>query len=99
MCVALGTKHAMRIRQFCHLWPAPHYLKNGTISENRVVYEIIWKKYCRKRQATDDSMAHAHCMLGTLGHTHTHTHTQYGVLIAFPLQRWLQESASMLCYT
>jgi hypothetical protein len=36
-------------------------------------------KYCRDRQATDDNMAHAHCMLGTLGYKHT--------LIAFPLQK------------
>jgi len=31
--------------------------------ENRVVYEIMWKKYCTAGQATDDNMAHAHCML------------------------------------
>jgi hypothetical protein len=32
---------------------------------NRAVYEIMWKKYCRAGQATDDNMAHAHCMLNT----------------------------------
>jgi len=26
-------------------------------------YEIMWKKYNRVGQATNDSMAHAHCML------------------------------------
>ena len=31
----------------------------------RAVYEIIWEKYCRAKQATDDNMAHAHCMLDT----------------------------------
>jgi hypothetical protein len=31
--------------------------------ENRAVYEIMWKKYCRTGQATDDNTAHAHCML------------------------------------
>jgi hypothetical protein len=31
--------------------------------ENRRVYEIMWKKYCRAGQATDDNMAHAHCVL------------------------------------
>jgi len=25
----------------------------------------MWKKYCRAEQATDDNMAHAHCMLDT----------------------------------
>jgi hypothetical protein len=34
-------------------------------SENRAVYEIMWKKYCRAGQATDGNMAHAHCMLDT----------------------------------
>jgi len=31
--------------------------------ENRAVYEKTWKKYCRAGQATDNNMAHAHCML------------------------------------
>jgi len=29
------------------------------------------KKYCRAGQVTDDNMAHAHCMLDTLGYTYT----------------------------
>jgi len=33
--------------------------------ENRAVYEIMGEKYCRAGQATDDHMAHAHCMLDT----------------------------------
>ena len=32
-------------------------------SENRAVYEIMWNKYVG--QATDDYMAHEHCMLDT----------------------------------
>jgi len=33
-------------------------------------------------------------------HTHTHTHLEeYEILIAFPLQQWLRESASLLRYT
>ena len=32
---------------------------------------IMWKKNCRGRQATDDSMAHVHCMLYTQGCRHT----------------------------
>ena len=31
--------------------------------ENGAFYEIIWKKYFRARQAIDDNMAHAYCML------------------------------------
>jgi len=36
---------------------------NEHFSENRAVYEIMLKKYCRAGQARDDNMAHAHCML------------------------------------
>jgi len=53
------------------------------------------EKYCRVGQATDDNMAHAHCMLDNQGYTHT----QYIILIAFPLQQWLQERTSVLWYT
>ena len=37
--------------------------ENVFLIENRAVYEIVKKKYCRAVQATDDNMAHAHCML------------------------------------
>ena len=33
--------------------------------ENRDLYEIMWKKYCRAGQATDDSRTHVLCMLDT----------------------------------
>ena len=40
--------------------------------ENLAVYEIMWNiKYCRAGQATYGNMAHAHCMLDTLGYRHT----------------------------
>ena len=32
---------------------------------NRAPFEIMWRKYCRARQATDDNMAHANCALDT----------------------------------
>jgi hypothetical protein len=35
---------------------------------------------------------HVHCMLDTLGYKHT---SEYVIFIAFPLQQWLCESASM----
>jgi hypothetical protein len=31
-------------------------------------------------------------------HKATNTLSEYVILIAFPLQQWLNESASMLCY-
>ena len=35
----------------------------SNVLENRTFYEIMCKKYCRDEQATDDNMAHAHCVL------------------------------------
>jgi hypothetical protein len=42
-----------------------HFMLNKFSSENRAVYEIMWKKYCRAKQATDGqyNTAHALCML------------------------------------
>jgi hypothetical protein len=31
--------------------------------ENSALNWVMWKKFCRAGQATDDNMAHAHCML------------------------------------
>jgi len=50
-------------------------------------------KYCRAGQATDDNMAHTHRVLDT------NTHSEYIIVIAFPLQQWLHERASILRYT
>ena len=44
------------------------------------------EKCCRVGQATDDNMAHAHCMLDNL----VYTHSEYVIFIAFPLQQLLQ---------
>ena len=54
------------------------------------------KKHRRAGQATDDSMAHAHCMLD---YKVTNTPSEYVILIAFPRQQWLHERASLLPYT
>ena len=53
-------------------------------------------KHCTAGQATYDNMAHAHCMLNTEA---TNTHSKHVTLIAFPLQQWYHENASMLRYT
>jgi hypothetical protein len=42
-----------------------HILCSTTLFENSAVYQKTWKKYCRDGQATDNTMAHAHCMLNT----------------------------------
>jgi hypothetical protein len=56
-------------------------------------------EYCRTGQATNGNMAHAHCMLDIYGYKYARTHTGCVILIAFPLQQWLHEQASMLRYT
>jgi hypothetical protein len=65
------------------------------ISENRAVNVV---RLCRTEQATDDSMAHVYCMMGSWGknthtRTHTHTHTEYVILTVFPRKNWLHERA------
>jgi hypothetical protein len=56
----------------------------------------MWK-FSRAGQATDDSMARAHCMLDTYGYVLVYS--EYVILTAFPMQQWLQEHAAVLCYT
>jgi hypothetical protein len=52
------------------------------------------EKFCTAGQATDDNVAHVRCMLGDYGYKHN---SIYVILIAFPLQHWLQEHTSILC--
>jgi hypothetical protein len=59
------------------------------------LWENVETNYCKSGQATDDNMAHAHCMLHTLGYKNT----EYVILIAFPQQLLLHERALMLHYT
>jgi hypothetical protein len=47
------------------------------------------------RHATDDKMAYAHCKLVTCDYKPT---LKYVIIIAFPLQQWLHERASLLRY-
>jgi hypothetical protein len=49
------------------------YVQSFFSFENRAVYEINVEKFCRAGQATDDSMAYAHCMLDTYGCKCTHS--------------------------
>jgi len=64
--------------------------------KNHSFYEIMWEKYCREGQATDDHMEHAHCKHYIPMAT---AHTQNIVIsIAFPLQLWFHERASVLRY-
>jgi hypothetical protein len=63
-----------------------HVLCSITFFESRAVYEIMWKKYGRARQATDDSI------IGGIRFTccinkATDTHSECVILIAFPRQK------------
>jgi hypothetical protein len=65
-------------------------------SENHVVYEIMWKNAVDpdRLQTTTRRMRMA-CWIPKA----TKTHSEYVILIAFPLQQWLHERASVLLYT
>ena len=67
-----------------------HILFSGTLFRKSCRLWDNVEKYCRAGQATDDSMAHVHCMLDRSG---------YVILIAFPVQQSLHERASVLRYT
>jgi hypothetical protein len=65
--------------------------------ENRTFYEIMWKNIVqpdRQPQMTIWRMRIA-CWIPKA----TNTHSQHVVLIAFPLQQWLRERASVLRHT
>jgi hypothetical protein len=64
--------------------------------ENRAVYEIMWKNTVQldSPQMTIWRMRFA-CWIPKA----TDTHSEYVIIIAFPLQKWLHECASMLRYT
>jgi hypothetical protein len=81
-------------RQICRENQNTHFVLK-TFSVNRAVYVTMWKKYCTAGQATDDSMAHAHCMLGTEGYKHT---LRLCNIISFPLQKCLHALVIILHY-
>jgi len=56
------------------------------------------KKYGRAGEVTDDSIIRRMCSVYCITKA-TKTHSQYAILIAFPLQQWLHELASVLGYT
>jgi hypothetical protein len=59
------------------------------------------EKYGTVRQATGDNIIRRRKeMIGMLGNKgkNTKTHSEYEIIFTFPLQQWLHERASMLCY-
>jgi len=71
------------------------FVTPSLLKKNCAIYEILWKKYCRVGPATNDNMAHSHCMLGTYGYKHTHS--QYIIPTVLPDQ-WSYDGALMWCY-
>jgi len=69
---------------------------NNFLTENRTVYEIMWKTFLEpnRPQVTTWRMRIARLILKA-----TNTLLEYVILIAFPLQQWLHERVSMLRYT
>jgi hypothetical protein len=55
------------------------------------------EKYCRAGQDTDDNITWRMRTASWI-HKATNTHSLHVILIAFPLQQWLHERATMLRY-
>ena len=64
--------------------------------ENRAVYEVKWKNFVGPGRP---QMTKWRMRIARWTPKATNTHSEYVILIAFPLQRWLYERASMLRYT
>ena len=58
----------------------------------------MWKKYCRAGQATDDNIIRRMRIACWIPKA-TNINSEYVILIAFPLQQWLRERATVLRYT
>jgi hypothetical protein len=51
------------------------------------------EKYCTAGQTTNDTMAHAHCMMNIKA---TNIESENVIFMVFPLQQWLRERALIL---
>jgi len=65
-------------------------------SENRAVYEIMWKNIVERGRA---QMAIWRLRIACWIPKAKNTHSEYVTLIAFPLQQWLHKRAPLLRYT
>jgi len=65
------------------------------LSKDRAVFEIMWKKYGRTWQASDDNIIRRMRFACWMTED-TNTHTEYVRLIVFPQQQWLRERTSLL---
>jgi len=70
-----------------------HFVFDFFVLKSCRLYEIMWKKYCRAREAT--------CRYGGMRIAcwipeATNTHSEHVIFIAFPLQQRLNDRASLL---
>ena len=57
----------------------------------------MWENVCRAKQTTEDNIIQCTRIACWIPKT-TNTHSQYVIIVAFALQQWLQERASLLRY-
>jgi len=78
----------LKMRHFsykrCKEYQNTHFKSNHFFIENSCCSRDTVEKQCRAGQATEDNMAHAHCMLDNKA---TDTHSEYIIIITFPLQQ------------
>ena len=73
-----------------------HFVFSNLFSKNRPLYEIMCKNIVEPDRL---HMTIWHMRIACWIPKATYTHSEYVILIAFPLQHWLHEQASVLCYT
>jgi hypothetical protein len=65
--------------------------------ENDAVYEIMWKNMVERGRPGDDHIIRC-IRIACCVTTAINMHSECLILIAFPLEQWLRERASMLRY-
>ena len=72
------------------------HIVSNNFSKNRAFYETIWKNSVnRGRKQMTIWLMRIGCWITKA----TNTHSECVIPITFPLQQWLHERPSMLCYT
>ena len=74
-----------------------HFVFNNFFFENRVVYEVMWKYIVERERPRLTIIRRMHIERWIT--KATDTNSKYVILIAFPLQQWLDERTSMLRFT
>ena len=75
-----------------------HFRFRNAFSRKRCRLWDNVEKYCRAEQATDDNTIRRMCIACWISKA-IDTNSEYVIFIAFPLQQWLHERASVLRYT